>query len=160
MGLKKHLSDSIIFKATNIPFDEDEKDLLYLWKNYLRDLSLNKKLIPTPYCDTNELYDLEVFYKKINLYYSFSKTFSFPLDEGWVREERTRVAKLIDKYLKEKIKKHGKTCKYCRKPLPWNSPYSICERCNGGYSGYSGYTDYGVENFRNNDSHKSSRYYE
>jgi ATP-dependent RNA helicase SUPV3L1/SUV3 len=130
MKFKRKLTDHEIFKAINIPFDEKEYELLELWKDYLYYYTLESGELPKPFSDESELYSLEVYYKKIDLYYSFCKTFNLPLDDQWVKEERSRVAKLIDKYLKERIKKHRKVCKICGRTLTWNYVYPICQRCH------------------------------
>jgi ATP-dependent RNA helicase SUPV3L1/SUV3 len=130
MDLKKHLSDGEIFKAINVPFDEKDNELLELWKEYIFTYATKKHNINKPSCDDEDLYVLEIYYKKVDLYYSFSKTFKFPLDDVWVKEERSRIAKLIDKYLKERIKKYRKSCRRCNRPLPWNYVYPICPQCH------------------------------
>lgn len=130
MKFRRRLTDYEVFKAINIPFDEKEYELLELWKDYLYHYALENSELPKPFSDESELYSLEIYYRKIDLYYSFCKTFNLPLDDQWVKEERSRVAKLIDKYLKERIKKHRKVCKICGRTLPWNYVYPICQKCH------------------------------
>jgi ATP-dependent RNA helicase SUPV3L1/SUV3 len=132
MGLKKHLTDKDLFKAINIPFDEKDNEILELWKEYLFTYATKKHEVSKPYCDGEDLFILEIYYRKIDLYYSFCKTFKFDIDETWVKEERSRIAKLIDKYLKERIKRYRKTCKRCGIALPWNYVYPICPQCHSG----------------------------
>lgn len=129
MGLYKKLSQEDIFRCINIPFDEGEDAILYLWKDYVRFISSHNNNLFKPEYPDEELLNLEIYYRKIDLYYSFSKTFQMDVDEIWVKEERSRVAKLIDKYLKERIKRFKKHCRACGAPLPWNFMYPICDRC-------------------------------
>lgn len=129
IGLKRHLSEKDIFKAINIPFDEKEQGLLDLWSEYLFAHATGKANLMKPRYESEELLELEIYYRKVDLYYSFSKTFNFPMDEEWVKEERSRIAKLIDKHLKEKIKRYRKTCRLCGKPLSWDHIHPICDRC-------------------------------
>ncbi|MDT8716169.1 RNA helicase [Clostridium sp. 19966] len=130
LGLYKKLSQEDVFRAINIPFDENEDSTLYLWQYYLNFLTDNECLaLPTPTLPNEDLLSLEIYYRKINLYYSFSKTFNFEMDELWISSERSRVAMLIDKYLKDRIKTHKKRCRLCGDVLPWNYIYSICEKC-------------------------------
>jgi ATP-dependent RNA helicase SUPV3L1/SUV3 len=129
LGIKHQLTSHELFKSINIPFDESEEELLHLWKEYLYALSSGKTNLLKPRYEEEELYSLEIYYRKVDLYYSFCKTFNFPMDELWVREERKKVAKLIDKYLKERIKKYRKVCKHCGRPLTWDYVYPICQVC-------------------------------
>jgi ATP-dependent RNA helicase SUPV3L1/SUV3 len=129
LGLKKHLDENEIFKAINIPFDENEDSILQLWAEYLFAYATGKINLIKPQLENDELLDLEIYYRKIDLYYSFSKTFNFQLDDDWIRLERSRVAKLIDKHLKEKIKRYRKSCRTCGRPLPWDHIHPTCDRC-------------------------------
>jgi ATP-dependent RNA helicase SUPV3L1/SUV3 len=148
MKFRRKLTDYEVFRAINIPFDEKEYELLELWKEYLYYYALGSEELFKPSGDEGELYSLEVYYRKIDLYYSFCKTFKLPLDDLWVKEERSRVAKLIDKYLKERIKKHRKVCKVCDCALPWDYVYPICQKCHdtntfGRYNRNKPVDDYG-----------------
>ncbi|MDP4089471.1 MAG: DEAD/DEAH box helicase [Bacillota bacterium] len=129
MGLFKKLTQDDIFRCINIPFDEGEDVILYLWKDYVRLISNGKNTLFKPSYPEEELLNLEIYYRKIDLYYSFSKTFNMEVDEIWVKEERSRVAKLIDKHLKERIKRYKKHCRACGTPLPWNFMFPICDHC-------------------------------
>lgn len=133
MGLFKKLSQDEVFRCINIPFDEDEAAILYLWKDYVRIISQHSEdtLLFKPNYPEEELLSLEIYYRKIDLYYSFSKTFNMDMDEEWVKEERSHVAKLIDKHLKERIKRFKRHCKACGTPLPWNFMHPLCDRCYG-----------------------------
>ena len=42
------------------------------------------------------LEDLELYYREVNLYYSFSKSFRIPFEEEWVYEERARISEKIN----------------------------------------------------------------
>lgn len=144
LGLKRYLNEKEIFKAINIPFDEKEQALIELWGIYLTDLAYENQPIIRPYLESEDLYELELYYKKIDLYYSFSKTFNFSIDEDWIKSERSRIAKLIDKHLNEKIKKYKKTCRICGIPLAWNHMHRICDRCHSENLRYRGrnYSDW------------------
>lgn len=130
MGLFKKLTQDDIFRCINIPFDEGEDAILYLWKDYVRLISGDKNILFKPAYPEEELLNLEIYYRKIDLYYSFSKTFNMEVDEIWVKEERSRIAKLIDKHLKERIRRYKKHCRACGAPLPWNFMFPICDRCH------------------------------
>jgi len=59
-----------------------------------------KESISKPICLFNALYELEIYYQKINLYYSFSKIFDLVFDEDWVYENRGKVSEEINNILK------------------------------------------------------------
>jgi len=52
-----------------------------------------------PECLKNNLDDLEIYYQKINMYYSFSKKFKLEFDLDWVYDERVKVSKDINEIL-------------------------------------------------------------
>lgn len=144
LGITKYLNEKEVFKAINIPFDEKEQALQELWGIYLTDLAHERRNILKPPFESEDLYELELYYKKIDLYYSFSKTFNFSIDEYWVKSERSRIAKLIDKHLNEKIKKYRKTCRVCGAPLAWDHFHRICDKCHSENLRYRGrgYSDW------------------
>ena len=43
-----------------------------------------RKELSKPTYKFKDLYELETYYQKINLYYSFSKAFNLNFDEEWV----------------------------------------------------------------------------
>ncbi|WP_139903696.1 helicase-related protein [Clostridium thermarum] len=132
MGIFKRITQEEVFKCINIPFDEDEDAILYLWKDYVRIIAkdTDENTLFKPSFPEEELLNLEIYYRKIDLYYSFAKTFNMDMDEVWVKEERRRVAKLIDKHLKERIRRYKKHCRACGTPLPWNFMFPLCDRCH------------------------------
>ncbi|OPJ65033.1 helicase-related protein [Clostridium oryzae] len=152
MNLYKKLEKADIFRAINMPFDETESELLYLWKDYLKLLAEGNNCVYKPDCPSEELLKLEIYYRKINLYYSFSKSFNLEMDESWLTGERSRIANLIDRHLKESIQKFRRHCKSCGMLLPWNYKYDICDSCYN--SGYSDYVDFDSEAFELNSFNK------
>ena len=60
-------------------------------------LQLNE--ITKPTCFTGNLDDLEIYYQKINMYYSFSKIFNLKFDVDWVYSERLKVSEDINEIL-------------------------------------------------------------
>jgi len=68
---------------------------------YAEELFIAKKEnISEPQCVYKGLYELEIYYQKINLYYSFSKVFNLEFDEEWVYENRLKVSEDINAILK------------------------------------------------------------
>lgn len=111
--------------------------------------------------DGNRLGDLELFYKSLDLYYSFSKNFGLTWDKEWLAKEKELVAEEINYLLIHDLKSRGASCRQCGGPIPLNSPYSICNSCyqkqrreremerrnmyGYAYGGRNGYYDYGFD---------------
>ncbi|NLM34227.1 MAG: RNA helicase [Clostridiales bacterium] len=131
MGVFKKLTEEELFRCITIPFDESESPILNLWKDYVRLIATGDETstLFKPSFPEDELLSLEIYYRKIDLYYSFSKAFNMDMDERWVKEERSRVAKLIDEHLRERIVRFKKRCRICGKPLPWNYMHPVCDQC-------------------------------
>jgi ATP-dependent RNA helicase SUPV3L1/SUV3 len=94
------LEDKIQWRLLKIPFDVSNEDMLNAFLFYVDEIFVAKKHnISKPSCNLKELYDLEIFYQKINLYYSFSKAFNLEFDQEWVYENRIKVSDEINNIL-------------------------------------------------------------
>lgn len=88
------------WKLMKIPFDVSERDLMVTFLNYIDEIFIaKKKELSKPRNFINELTDWELYYQKINIYYSFGKIFEVNIDEKWIREERADVGERINKIL-------------------------------------------------------------
>ena len=74
--------------------------------------------------------DLELYYKKLDLYYSFSKNYGMTWDKEWLSEEKELVAEEINYLLIHDLKTRGARCRKCGGPLPLFSPYGMCDKCD------------------------------
>lgn len=61
-------------------------------------MNKQKKLFE-PQCFGGNLDELEIYYQKINMYYSFSKIFNLKFDVQWVYEERIKISQEINEIL-------------------------------------------------------------
>lgn len=120
-------------QLANIPFQETETELLNQWKIYIRKymdgeqvLEKPKKKI-LPYATT--LDNLELYYKKLDLYFSFSKNMNMEIDKEWLDQEKLKTAEQINKELIEDLERYAKKCSRCGTQLPWDFMYNICEDC-------------------------------
>ena len=121
-----------VYKLCNMYFEDGDKSVLNLWKDYISEYFINLyDNINPPNKDNFEqsLRGLESYYKSIELYYSFCNTFYIPYDREWIRTEKMIVSEEINEYLLKNIKSHAKTCKICKKNLAWNSTKDICNKC-------------------------------
>lgn len=95
---KLHEQDQ--WELIRIPFDVTNPKLMEAFLIYVDQLFIGKMdSISKPSYSLQELYELEIYYQKVNLYYSFSKIFKLEYDEHWVQEERARVSEEINKIL-------------------------------------------------------------
>lgn len=95
------LDEKVQWKLLKVPFDVSNPEIMNTFLGYIDEIFIAKKeCITKPYYKFGDLYELEVYYQKINLYYSFSKAFKLELDELWVYEERIQVSEEINSILK------------------------------------------------------------
>lgn len=95
------LEERIQWRLLKIPFDVSNDKMMYAFLSYVNELFVAKRdVISKPQCGVQELYELELFYQKINLYYSFSKVFNLNFDEQWVYDKRVKVSDDINNILK------------------------------------------------------------
>ena len=95
------LEEGIQWRLLKIPFDVSNDKMMNAFLNYVDELFIAKReIISKPQCLLNDLYELELYYQKINLYYSFSKVFNLNFDEQWVYENRVKVSENINNILK------------------------------------------------------------
>ena len=96
------LEEKIQWVLLRIPFDVSNEDMLNAFLGYIDELFVAKRdSISKPSCFLKDLYEQEIFYQKINLYYSFSKAFNLAFDEEWVYEERIKVSNVINDILRK-----------------------------------------------------------
>ncbi len=83
-----------------VPFDVSSEELMNKFLEYVDEVFVAKlDEITKPTCFTGNLDDLEVYYQKINMYYSFSKIFNLKFDVDWVYSERIKVSEDINEIL-------------------------------------------------------------
>ncbi|MBE6066660.1 MAG: RNA helicase [Clostridium lundense] len=96
------LDESIQWKLLKVPFDVSDKDLMHTFLTYVDELFVAKKeKLSKPSYRFNDLYELEIYYQKLNLYYSFSKLFDLEFDEEWIQEQRLKASEGINNILKK-----------------------------------------------------------
>ena len=94
------LKEEIQWNLLKIPFDVSEEVMLNAFLDYVEELFLiNTKEITKPQCFKGNLDDLEIYYQKVNLYYSFSKVFNLPFDAEWIHNERREISNNINEIL-------------------------------------------------------------
>ncbi len=119
-------------RAANIPFDETEQPLNELFFRFLRTWasgqSLERPTLPertTPFT----LPDLELHYRKLDLYFSFSKAFGCDIDRDELYDERARTADEINRILLYNLKNNIRFCAKCGRALPLHHRGRLCNAC-------------------------------
>ncbi len=99
--IKKYkLREDIQWDLLKVPFDVTRDELMNTFLDYVDELFVNKqKELFMPQCYHGNLDDLEIYYQKINMYYSFSKIFNLKMDVKWVYEERIKISEEINEIL-------------------------------------------------------------
>ena len=124
------LSKEQELRAANIPFDETSEPLRELFFTLLRRYRMGEE-IEQPGLATEDptLLELELYYKKLDLYFSFSKAFDLPVDEDKLFETREDVAEQINDILLTRLKNNIRFCAICGKPLSIYQKSRICDDC-------------------------------
>ena len=119
-------------RAANIPFDETDGDLSELFFRFLRrwqdGAELERPVLPekqTAYT----LPELELYCRKLDLYFSFAKAFGCPVDRDALYDERERVADDINQILLHNLKNNIRFCARCGAALPLHHSGRLCNNC-------------------------------
>lgn len=95
------LKEEIQWELLKIPFDISKEDLFDQFLSYVEQLFILKnKEIFKPENFKLMLDELEIYYQKINMYYSFCKAFNLKCDYKWIESERIRVSEEINEILR------------------------------------------------------------
>lgn len=99
--IKKYkLKEEIQWELLKIPFDISKEELMDTFLGYVEELFILKnKVISKPQCFRGNLDELEVYYQRINMYYSFCKLFKLEFDFKWIYEERIKISEDINEIL-------------------------------------------------------------
>lgn len=100
-----HLPEPIQWQLMMLPFDAQSENRMAQLLSYVETVFVrHESRIPVPELEKRDLSALEGYYQAVNLYYSFSRAFSLPLDEAWVNEARRYVSASIDRHLNRRQK--------------------------------------------------------
>lgn len=117
-------------RASNIPFDETEDALRELFFSFLhrwqRGQAIEQPALPE---EEPTLPELEQYYRKLDLYFSFSKAFGCPVDEDKLYSTRERVADEINEILLHRLRNNIRFCARCGKALPLHHRGRLCDAC-------------------------------
>ena len=118
-------------RAANIPFDETEPPLRELFFQFLRLYQQGEPIVQPghPEGDACTLPELELYCRKLDLYFSFAKAFDCPVDEDKLYDCREEVAEEINEILLHRLKNNIRFCAQCSKALPLHHHGRLCDDC-------------------------------
>lgn len=117
-----------IYKLITCAVDIDNRLVMDLWRDYCREYREVDEL-EFPYSPGDDLYDLESYYKMLDLYFQFSRKVGLPVQKENLAAERRETEGKISQILKDECASYSRKCSFCGKELAWDYPFSICERC-------------------------------
>ncbi|KYN78285.1 RNA helicase [Clostridium sporogenes] len=98
------LPEKYQWQLLKVPFDVTNINIMNAFLKYVNEIFIgNFKTISKPKLNSKDLYDLELYYQKLNLYYSLSKNFNLNFDESWVYDERSKLSIEINKVLRKRF---------------------------------------------------------
>ena len=126
------LSKEQELRAANIPFDETDSDLSELFFRFLKqwdaDGTVERPVLPekqTAYT----LPELELYCRKLDLFFSFAKAFGCPVDRDELYAEREKTADEINQILLHNLKNNIRFCARCGAALPLHHSGRLCSDC-------------------------------
>lgn len=73
--------------------------------------------------------ELELYCRKLDLYFSFAKAFGCPVDEDALYDTREAVAEEINEILLHRLKNNIRFCARCGAALPLRHHGRLCDGC-------------------------------
>ena len=131
----------LLYRFLCIPFDEKDPDLLFRWKamyhaecrgEHIDVMPEMPEIVEPESCTIRMLDGLEADYRRCDLYYNYTRLF-VPEPDTLLTEIQRRKD-LISQgivHILSTQKLQQRTCPSCKRHLPWNWPYRICDSCYG-----------------------------
>ena len=127
-----------LYDCLTIPFDEQNPILFSMWKEMCRYEANNACYPVEMYLPTrsaihsiyDDLDELEQLFKRCDLLYGYCDKFGHDEYVEDIINRKNRISRAIIRILdRQELSSRG--CRRCGKPLPWNYPYGLCEKCFG-----------------------------
>lgn len=135
----EHTDKYFLYRMITIPFDEQDSTLFDLWKEMYYAEERGKHLpvlerlpaaVDPKTVTERELDSMEQQYRICDLFANYIRLFMHKRDDlrSIIEERKALLSKAIMKVLAGK-KLRGKVCRRCGRVIPWNYPFSMCEKC-------------------------------
>lgn len=131
----------LLYRFICIPFDEKDPELLGRWKamyhaecrgEHIDVLPEMPEIQDPESCTIRMLDAMEADYRRCDLYYNYTRLFLPEPEE--LMDEIQRRKDLISRgivHILSTQKLQQRMCPSCRRHLPWNWPYRLCDSCHG-----------------------------
>lgn len=133
----------ILYKMITCPIDVDDRAVVNQWltycMNYPSDVRLShpvkdrggrSRMAPSMGDGHGQgIQQYETYYRKLDLYYQFSRRFDKIVDEEWLEQERSKTEDNIMRYLSKGKNRYVARCQYCGRMLPVGYQYRRCDDC-------------------------------
>lgn len=130
-------------RAASIPYDETEDELNQLFFRLLQAWTLGVNPDPPALVDRRPdeytLPELELQCRRLDLYYSFSRSFGLDIDADALYDEREQIAERINTILLHNLKNNIRFCKNCGAALPLHHQGRLCPKCFRNRPGFRRY---------------------
>ena len=125
-----------LYRCITLTFDEEDRFLLGHWKLMCAAESRGRMYPVRKYLPSEKavedagssLEELEQMFRLCDLLYSYCDRFSHEEFLPELMQRKNQISGRILKTLAQ-TKLRPRRCRYCGRRLPWNHPYSMCERC-------------------------------
>ncbi len=135
----RNTNKALLYRFLCIPFDETEPDLLIRWRamytaecqgEHIDVVSALPDYMNPEECTIEMLDGLEADYRRCDLYYNYARLFLEEPEEvlDTIQRRKFLISQGIIHILSTQ-RLQQKTCVSCRKYLPWNWPYRMCDAC-------------------------------
>ncbi len=130
----------LLYRFLCIPFDEKEPELLARWKAMYHAECRSRHVSVLPElpeqrdpeeCTVRMLDVLEADYRRCDLYYNYTRLFLEDPDPllAEIQRRKDLISQGIVHILSTQ-KLQQRVCPSCRRRLPWNWPYRLCDACH------------------------------
>ena len=119
------ISKKEIFSYICCPVDTKSDELVAYWRHCLMAIFAGKEL-PHPSFETYSLEGCELQYKALDVKHQLLRRLGI---EDNSMEEKLELCKKINEFLKASKSNFLRRCSVCKKPLPLNYTYGMCENC-------------------------------
>ncbi len=116
-------------RAANIPFDETDPELRLLFYRFLSRFRDGEPVEQPGAPENANLPELELYCRKLDLYFSFCKAFGYPVDEDRLYDSREQAAEEINEILLYRLRNNIRFCAKCGKALPLHHRGQLCDAC-------------------------------
>jgi ATP-dependent RNA helicase SUPV3L1/SUV3 len=122
-------ANRLLYQMITVGFDTENRDLVDQWLAACLDYLDGAETLDFPDCDGEELLEMEMTCKELDLYYQMCHRFHMPCEEDRVAMEKDRLAAAIDGAITRELVNYRKRCRICGTVLPWDAAFGICSDC-------------------------------